>query len=207
MNPLKSTHKEILRTTLYIAVLLTLSVVFIALLSCVLALFAQDTSSSSEELLRLRVLTLHIITALPSLVFGFYLFHPGKLRDNINGHRIVGRIYVASTVVAAVTGLYLSFGSRGGITSLLGFGLLAAYWLLATLLAFFYVLKKDIVEHRLWAIRSYALTCAVITVRPMFMISPPFGMSDYLYIGLVSFLCWIPNALLAELYIYIHPKR
>ena len=55
--------------------------------------------------------------------------------------------------------------------------------------------------HRKWMIRSFALTFAAVTLRIYLAILP---MLPVAFIGAyraISFLCWVPNALVAELWL------
>ena len=59
-----------------------------------------------------------------------------------------------------------------------------------------------IAEHQRWMVRSYALTFAAVTLRlemPFFFI---LGGMDYAEVSnYVAWLCWVPNLIIAELYL------
>jgi hypothetical protein len=61
-------------------------------------------------------------------------------------------------------------------------------------------MRRRLVEHRRWMIRSWALTLAAVTLR-LYMLALP-GMSSPLdAYRAISFLCWVPNLIAAELYL------
>jgi Predicted membrane protein (DUF2306) len=78
---------------------------------------------------------------------------------------------------------------------------LAVAWLLTTSLAWRSARARDFAAHRGWMLRSLALTNAALTLRVYLMILPLLPISFVAGYRLVSFLCWIPNLLVAELYL------
>ncbi|HYO78416.1 MAG TPA: DUF2306 domain-containing protein, partial [Thermoanaerobaculia bacterium] len=84
----------------------------------------------------------------------------------------------------------------GWITHL-GFGTLGAFLVFTTLAAFLAIRKGDVERHRSWMIRSYALMFAAVMLRlELPFLGAAFGFDDGYRI--VAWLCWIPNALVAE---------
>jgi uncharacterized membrane protein (DUF2068 family) len=58
---------------------------------------------------------------------------------------------------------------------------------------------RQFASHRRWMIRSWALTLAAVTMRiyiPLFEVADLPEMPAY---RAISFLCWVPNLLIAEL--------
>lgn len=89
--------------------------------------------------------------------------------------------------------------SEQGLPTHLGFGILAVLWFGTALQAYRLVLTGNIEAHRQWMIRNYALTLAAVTLRQylplmLFVLHWPFPRA---YIT-VSWLCWVPNVLVAE---------
>ena len=56
-------------------------------------------------------------------------------------------------------------------------------------------------EHRAWMIRSFALTFAAVTLRIYLPLIPLTDMPFIEGYRAISFLCWVPNLVIAELYI------
>ena len=116
-------------------------------------------------------------------------------------HRWLGRLYVTGCLIGAVTGLVLAFGASSGPVSTLGFGALALVWGVATGRAWRLARRRDFVAHREWMIRSFALTFAAVTLRlylPIAQLLPVEFDDAY---RAISFLCWVPNLVVAEAYL------
>lgn len=142
----------------------------------------------------------HITTSIVALVIGPFTLSAKFRERNINRHRIVGRIYIVGILLGGVSGLYLSFYATGGLVAKLGFGLLSVFWLTSAYQALHRVKIKD---HRNWMIRNYALTFAAVTLRiwlPLFIVL--FGIEQFeLSYAIIAWLAWVPNVIVAELFI------
>ncbi len=143
---------------------------------------------------------LHIIGGGIALLIGWTQFSR-KLRNTyLYIHRAIGKTYVISCTVGGIAALYLAFYATGGVISSLGFGSLAVLWLTTTSKAYFAIRNRSIDTHREWMVRSYALTFAAVTLRiwlPLlqFVVHMEF-IPAY---QLISWLCWVPNLIVAEL--------
>ena len=89
--------------------------------------------------------------------------------------------------------------SEQGLPTHLGFGAFAVLWFLTGLQAYRMVRRGNIVAHRQWMIRNFALTLAAVTLRnymPLMLFALHWSFrSSYIT---VSWLCWVPNLLVAE---------
>ncbi|EPJ48470.1 MAG: hypothetical protein OFPI_29290 [Osedax symbiont Rs2] len=116
-------------------------------------------------------------------------------------HRLLGLSYLLGVCIAAPAALMISPISKGGLSTHIGFALLAVLWAGATLIAYFEISRKNWHAHQQWMIRSFALTLAFVTLRlwlgTIALTGAPF---DEVY-QTVAWLCWVPNLLIAELYI------
>lgn len=151
--------------------------------------------------LNLFILHLHIYTAVPPLLLGLVAFHPIMRRSDLRLHRWVGTVYCVAIWLSSITGIALAAANPRGIVPQLGFGLLGVMWFYTTLQAYFTGKARNLVKHREWMIRSYALTLAVVSVRPMFWFGPPGSVSVEVWYPLVSWICWVPNLIVGELYL------
>jgi hypothetical protein len=111
----------------------------------------------------------------------------------------VGRFYLLAVALGSIAGLALAVVSEEGLPTHLGFGMLAALWFFTGFEAYLQIRRGDIAAHREWMIRNFALTLAAVTLRNymplmLFALHCSFCQS---YIA-VSWLCWVPNLLLAE---------
>ncbi len=149
----------------------------------------------------LGVLTLHAGFAATALILGPFQFIASLRRRRPGLHRTLGQLYVAACLVAGAAGMVLAFGAKTGPVSTAGFGLLAAAWLFATGRAWRLAVARRFALHERWMVRSFALTLAAVTLRlylPFAFLSP-WGYDDTY--RAISFLCWVPNLLAAELWL------
>jgi uncharacterized membrane protein len=76
-------------------------------------------------------------------------------------HRILGRVYVASVLLAAVLALTISAGHPLFPATCVQ----AGAWIICTVAAFLTARNRQIAQHRQWMVRSYAVTFTFITTR------------------------------------------
>jgi uncharacterized membrane protein len=115
-------------------------------------------------------------------------------------HRWCGRLYLgAGVLVGGAAGLYMAFGAFGGPPARMGFTALAAAWLFTGLRAWQAVRNREIVEHRRWMIRNFALTLAAVTLRLWVPAAVASGIAFEAAYPVIAWLCWVPNLLLAEM--------
>jgi len=116
-------------------------------------------------------------------------------------HRWIGRTYVFASLVAGVAGLLLASGTDAGPVAQAGFGLLAVAWLFATAQAWRLAMAGRYAEHRRWMVRSFAMTFAAVTLRLYVPIGMALGVDFMEAYRAISWLCWVPNLMVAELYL------
>ena len=146
-------------------------------------------------------LDVHVAGAATALLIGPFQFLP-RLRARRRAlHRWMGRSYVIACLIGGVGGLILAFGSTAGPIATAGFGSLAALWIVANIEAWRMALARRFDAHRAWMIRSFALTFAAVTLRLYLPLAAllPFPFVDAY--RAISFLAWVPNLILAELYL------
>jgi uncharacterized membrane protein len=125
-------------------------------------------------------------------------------------HRVVGRITLGSVGVSGCGALVIAPKNLAGPVGIAGFGLLALLWLGFAGAALRAARRRDFVEHRRWAIRTFALTYAGVTLRlwvgVLIALQTGFGDidADLAFTRayyLVPFLAWVPNLIVAERYL------
>ena len=152
-------------------------------------------------------LIIHIVCAATAL-----LIMPLQLIPRIRSrrpalHRWVGRTYVVACVLGSIAGFMLAMGTAAGPVAGVGFGLLATVWFATTALGWRAAWQRRFADHRAWIIRSFALTFAAVTLRVYIPIALGAGlpfMPSYL---VISYLCWIPNLIVAELYLRLSQSK
>ncbi|MFD1884954.1 DUF2306 domain-containing protein [Paenibacillus wenxiniae] len=144
------------------------------------------------------VLYTHIFTAIFALIIGpFQLFIKPTLARR-SWHRRLGYGYVVSITVSGIVNVYLSLFATGGWISSFGFMSLDVLWVSTTLIAVRKIIAKDIQAHKIWMLRSYALTFSAVTLRillaPLAILLGDFEAA----FRVVAWACWIPNLLVIE---------
>jgi uncharacterized membrane protein len=140
----------------------------------------------------------HIFLGGLALLTGWTQFSRKLRTRHIRFHRNLGRIYVTACLLSGIAGLYLALFATGGLVASLGFAGLALAWLFTTGKAFLAIRRKRISEHQRWMIRSYALTFAAVTLRLWLPLSGMLQIDFAVAYPVVSWLCWVPNLLVAE---------
>lgn len=145
-------------------------------------------------------LALHAAMASTALLIGPIQFLPAWRRIK-GAHKWLGRTYVVACLTAGIAGLILSFGSSAGPIAGLGFGTLALIWLYTTAQAWRSARGKNFEAHRRWMIRSFALTFGAVTLRLQIPISQILEYDFLTSYRVIAWTAWIPNLLLAEVYL------
>lgn len=138
-----------------------------------------------------------------ALLTGWYQFIKKRRQRYLNLHRWLGRFYVIAVLISGTAGLYIAFYATGGLISILGFGLLALCWLFSDVMGYVAIRKLDVLSHKKWMIRNYALAFAAVTLRvwlPLMML-PFFHIAFLDAYHVVAWLCWVPNLIAAEMFI------
>jgi len=159
-------------------------------------------NSKTQELLSSVIWNIgfytHISLGGIALLVGWSQFSEKFRKRNIRLHRIIGKIYVMSVLVSALTGIYIGYFATGGIISAIGFISLGIIWFYTTLKAFLEIKKGRVEQHRKMMIYSYAACFAAVTLRLMLPLLV-FIFNDFITAcQMVAWLCWIPNLLIAH---------
>ena len=150
---------------------------------------------------------MHIAASGVAMLLGAFQFHRGLRAKMPTLHRWSGRIYVAACVVGGVSGGAIALGSTAGPIAGWGFLMLAVFWVPFTLMAWFSAMRRDFTAHERCMIRSFALTFGAVTLRLQLPIAGALGEagiipSDFVWsYQYIAWLAWVPNLIVAELYI------
>lgn len=132
-----------------------------------------------------------------ALLIGWIQFSKKIRTKYIKFHRWTGRIYVISAIISGIAAVYIGFYATGGIISSLGFISLGLIWLYATTRAYLFARGKQFIQHEKAMYFSYAACFAAVTLRIWLpILISVFGDFIIAY-RIVSWLCWIPNILVA----------
>jgi uncharacterized membrane protein len=148
---------------------------------------------------------IHVFSAIFVLLAGYTQFSDTLRNKYPILHRRLGWFYVLVTVLlAGPSGLMIGVYANGGISSQIAFCLLAILWIVFTLMAVIQAMRKKMISHRAWMLRSFALTLSAITLRAWkYILVAWFHPKPMDVYQIVAWLGWTLNLVVAEL-IIIH---
>lgn len=155
------------------------------------------------------VFYVHVVSGMLCIAVGPFQFLPFLRRGYVRLHRNLGKVYVMSILLfAAPTGLYMALFANGGFWSALGFFVLSLLWWTSTFLALRYIKKGDVARHRQFMAYSFALTFSAVTLRVwVALLGNYLAMDMHFTIVITAWINWIPNLLVAHLFVKIWPQR
>jgi hypothetical protein len=123
-------------------------------------------------------------------------------------HRWSGRLYVFVVLFfAAPTGLYMSFFAKGSFWERALFMFMAIFWFITTLYGLSTILRKNILAHKIWMIRSYSMAMTAVTFRVYHIAFYLLGWHHLENYELSLWISVIGNMLFAEWIIYRKSKN
>jgi|SRR5580658_2523768 hypothetical protein len=150
----------------------------------------------------------HMLIAPIALLIGPLQFIQGLRARHLRLHRIVGRVYVVSCLIAGTAGLATALHASGGPIAGVGFGMLAVCWIGVTLGGWWAAVQRRIELHRLLMRLSYALTFSAVTLRLQIPIGFALGASSYSTMSVwLAYTAWIPNLLAVAIYSVVEKRR
>ncbi|WP_040208721.1 DUF2306 domain-containing protein [Neobacillus jeddahensis] len=138
----------------------------------------------------------HILLGTISLVIGpFQLTKISQRSPKL--HKRMGKIYVLAIFLNLFMVPYLAISATGGLSSTIAFLVLNALWLWTTAIGVIRAMQRKIAEHKLWILRSYAITWVFVTFR---IVVIPFSliMDSSIAFPLAVYLSIIVNLLFVE---------
>jgi lysylphosphatidylglycerol synthetase-like protein (DUF2156 family) len=143
-------------------------------------------------------LMMHLAGSAVAIIIGTFQLSRGIRARRIALHRWLGRLYVIGVLIGGLGGLLLAVHSSAGLVAQTGFTMLAILWLYSTLAAYTHIRNRRIEQHRIWMIRSYALTFAAVTLRIWLPLSQVAGMPFTEAYPAIAWFCWVPNLIVVE---------
>lgn len=114
-------------------------------------------------------------------------------------HRMSGRVVLAGILVGGLGGLLIAPFNLAGPVGVAGFGILAVLWPTFAILGFLAIRRGDVVVHRRFMLRAFALTYAAVTLRLWLAVLVPLTGDFHSAYVIVPFLAWVPNLIVVEL--------
>jgi uncharacterized membrane protein len=160
------------------------------------------------------LLVVHVPCAATAMILGALQLVP-RIRARRRVHRIIGRTFLGfGTVAFMVTGIPLALSTPDGNITRFGVLVPAVLWPVVATIGWRAIRRGDVVRHREWMIRLYAITFFAITTRmlvPLMLLAQvPVMSSRYdgdvqaavsASIPIGQWLGWIINLAIAELII------
>ena len=157
----------------------------------------NPTHPARAHYLPMRWLLLpHIFFGVIATLAGPFQFSSRIKRRHLNFHRILGRVYVASIMIAAPLGAAIVIALPTDPYFRTGVCVHATLWFITTTMAFLTARNRQIVQHRQWMVRSYVLTFSFIIAR---ILGPVWGafhinQHDYGIVDCILNLCYLLGA-------------
>ena len=145
----------------------------------------------------------HVYTSIFVLFSGFIAVFVKPKAAFRNLHRFFGKIYVILLLLlAAPSGIYMGFYANGGILAKISFVILGILWWFTTYKAYLEIRKKNVLNHKKWMYRSYALAVSAITLRLWKVVLVYFFQPNPIDVyEVIAWLGWVPNIILIEILI------
>mgnify|MGYP005811779719 CR=1 FL=1 len=146
---------------------------------------------------------LHVLPAGLILLAGLFQVFSGAKSKYRNAHRCLGKFYIFAVLLLVAPGaMGMSFFIGRGRMVFLSFLSQNLLWFGFTWLAFKAIKAGNLDSHRKWAIRSYALAFAAVTLRLyVFIFNSDFELSTVPAYATIAWASWLGNLLVAEIYL------
>lgn len=110
----------------------------------------------------------HAIPGLLFMILGPLQFLPGLRARHIRLHRWSGRVFLAASAIALVSGMTAGWRMPvGGASETAAVTFFGTIWAFELARAFWHVRRGEIAEHRVWMMRAFMLGLGVATDRPV----------------------------------------
>jgi hypothetical protein len=151
---------------------------------------------------------IHIFAGAVCIITALIQFSGYILKRSKAIHRWSGRLYVFVVLFpGAPTGLYLAFFAKGSFWERVLFMFMAIFWFITTYYGLSTILKKNVLAHKVWMVRSYAMAMTAVTFRIYHIV---FYMLDWGHLENYELSLWISvvgNMLFAEYIIYRQSRK
>jgi len=149
------------KTVLWISLGLTVLFVFITSELLLVTDYRMYHAYRLQVIADRQLLIPHTLAGIIALLAGPLQFSSRFRQRYLTFHRVLGRLYVIAVFVGSFTGVALAAGRPG----LPGTSMQAAAWIVCTTAAFVTARNRQIIQHRQWMARSYAVTFTFVSSR------------------------------------------
>lgn len=151
----------------------------------------------------LALTLVHILPGAIFLVLAPLQFVRSIRERHLQVHRWMGRILLVDGLIIGITALLMSYKMNiGGVNETAATTLFAIVFLICLVKAYWHVRHKEVVRHREWMIRAYAVALGVATTRPIVGMFFAFRkLSPHEFFGIAFWLGFTITFLVAEAWI------
>ena len=150
---------------------------------------------------------IHIFAGMFCIGSALLQFSTAIIKKRTAIHVWSGRIYVMVVLLlGAPTGLYMSFFAKGSFAERGLFMFMAISWFLFTVKGLTTILKKNVLAHKFWMIRSYAMALTAVTFRVYYLVLYLLDVELTKNYEISLWMSVVGNLLVAELVIYRRSK-
>lgn len=144
----------------------------------------------------------HVVGGILATLIGPFQFIP-RIRNNcIRIHKLLGRIFLLSVMIAGLLSFYLTVTSNFNLPFRLGLGCLGFVWLSSAIMAYVSIRNKKVELHKEWMVRCYVITFSFTTFRLFLDLFNAVGIGTQEEIStFMSWLSWAIPLFITELII------
>ena len=146
----------------------------------------------------------HISGGLLALTIGPFQFWKAFRNKYLTTHRWLGRIYLTAILVGTISSTHLAWTTALKVhwTWALALQGLAFAWIITASMAYIFVRRKRIQQHKEWMIRSYVVTFAFVIFRWLDGLSFIQNLGSFIEHGPTSvWISWTIPLLITEIFI------
>lgn len=145
------------------------------------------------------VFVLHALAGSVVLLGGPLQFSAWLRRKSLSLHRVLGRLYALGVGISSLAGIRAALSFDVVLLARIQFVLVALLWLGTTAVAVLRVRRGDLVGHREWMTRSFALSLFFVTFSVWPAVTASSGLPPHIAYPLGLFLAWALNLAAAEI--------
>jgi Predicted membrane protein (DUF2306) len=165
--------------------------------------FIQERSFLFQSNIYNASFYIHIFAGMICITTALIQFSRYILKKTKAVHRWSGKVYVFVVLfLAAPTGLYMSFFAKGSFWERALFMFMAIFWFISTYYGLTSIHKKNVLAHKIWMMRSYAMAMTAVTFRVYHIIFYVVGWGHLENYEISLWISVIGNMLFAEYFIY-----
>ena len=152
-------------------------------------------------------LVLHIAGGIMALTVGVVQLWLGLTNPVARLHRALGKLYVGTILLGSIGGFYLALTISGNPPYASGLFMLCVAWVVTTSMAVLAIRRCNVLQHREWMMRGYAVTFAFVTFRFGVDVLTAQGLPAADAQGIMAWACWAVPLLLLEPLLQLRRQR